>query len=164
MSFSELTGPVIHIGVPLVLAFLFKLNPGVAVLCGLLPDTVDKPLAVLGIGDGRFIGHTLLFAGVTIVLFMVWKRKYALAALTGFSSHLLLDLNTTIPWFYPFKSYHFSAITINVADYLKNYLTFSGAGLELIVVGLGGIIALVVWWIYHRHLRRAKSKSGGGAV
>jgi hypothetical protein len=156
MSFSELTGPVIHIGVPLVLAVLFRLNPVVAVLCGILPDVVDKPLAALGIGDGRFIAHTLLFAGVVTVLLTVWKRKHGLAALIGFSSHLLLDLNTKIPWFYPFKNYHFSVTGTSMAGYLKDYLTFSRVGLELIVVVLGGIIALAVWWLYHRHARREK--------
>jgi hypothetical protein len=157
MSFSELTGPVIHIGVPAALAVLFRLNLVVAILCGILPDMVDKPLAVLGIGGGRFIGHTLLFAGVVIVLFTVWKRKYGLAALIGLSSHLLLDLDALVPWFYPFKKYPFYTNTLNIIDWLKSYLTFSQVGLELIVVALAGIIALVSWWLYHRYARRQKS-------
>jgi hypothetical protein len=157
MNFNELTGPVIHIGVPAVLAIILRLNIVVAILCGILPDIVDKPLAVLGIGGGRFIGHTLLFAVVIITLFTIWKRKYGLAALTGLSSHFLLDLNALIPWFYPFKSYQFYYSKLSITDWLKGYMTFSQVGLELILVALAGIVVLISWWVYRRFARRKKS-------
>jgi hypothetical protein len=159
MSFGELTGPVIHIGVPGALALLLRLNPIVAITCGILPDVIDKPLAGFGIGGGRYIGHTLLVAVVVIAAFSLWKRKYGLAALIGLASHLLLDLNNLVPWFFPFKDYNFSVTKLNIMVWLKGYVTFSHVGLEVIVVALVGIIAFICWWLYRRYTRRKKKKS-----
>jgi hypothetical protein len=157
MVVDELTGPVIHIGIPAILAIKLRLNLLVAILCGILPDVVDKPLSALGIGGGRFIGHTLLFAVVIVILFTVWKRKHGLAALIGLSSHLLLDLNALIPWFYPFKSYEFYHSKLSIIDWLKGYMTFSQLGLELILITLAGIVVFIGWWVYRRFTRRKKS-------
>jgi hypothetical protein len=157
MSISEFSGPVVHIGSPAILAFVFKLNPIVTVFCGILPDLVDKPLAVLGIGGGRYIGHTLLFALLVIVVFSLWKKKFGLAACAGLTSHLLLDLNELIPWFYPFKNYRFVTTKMGMFDWLKSYLTFSHIGFELIVITLAGIVVLISWWLYRRYCRRKKS-------
>lgn len=140
-----MSGPVIHVGISLALAFLFRLNPVVTVFCGILPDMVDKPLAALGIGGGRYIGHTLLLAAVVIAAFFLWKRKYGLAALTGLTSHFLLDLRAFIPWFYPFKDYHFSDERFSFARWLENYLDFSQWGYELIIVAFVGLIAFICW-------------------
>ena len=157
MSFNELTGPVIHVGVSATLALVFRLNPVVTIFCGILPDMVDKPLAVLGIGGGRYIGHTLLFAVVISGTFFFWKRKYGLAALIGLTSHLLLDLNALIPWFYPFKDYQFYATKLSIIYWLKGYLTFSQIGLELILVVLVGLVAFICLRLYRRYTRRKKS-------
>jgi hypothetical protein len=158
MNFNELSsGPVLHVGVSATLALIFRLNPVVAIFCGILPDLVDKPLAALGIGGGRYIGHTLLFAVLVVAAFLLWKRKYGPAALIGLTSHLLLDLNALIPWFYPFKDYRFYTTKLNIIDWLKGYLAFSNVGLELIVVALVGIVAFICWWLYRRYTRRKKS-------
>jgi hypothetical protein len=157
MIINELTGPVIHIGVPGVAAALLRLNPLVAIFCGILPDMVDKPLAMMGVGGGRFIGHTLLFAVVVVAAFLLWKRKYGLAALTGLASHFLLDLNSLIPWFYPFKQYNLLGTKLNVLDWLKGYLSFSHVGVESIIVIAVCFVALVCWWLYRRHKRQNKN-------
>jgi hypothetical protein len=145
MNIDGLSGPVIHVGVSVALAFLFRLNPIVTVFCGILPDLVDKPLAALGIGGGRYIGHTIIFAVVVVAAFSMWKRKYGLAALTGHVSHLLLDLNGFVPWFYPFKDYNFSSGRFSFTEWLKNYLDFSKCGYELIIVAFVGLIAFICW-------------------
>ena len=157
MSISGLTGPVIHIGISAILALVFRLNPAVAVFCGILPDMVDKPLAVLGIGGGRYIGHTLLFAVLVVAAFTVWKKKYGLAALIGLMSHLFLDLNGLIPWFYPFKDYQFYTTKLSIIDWLKGYLTSSQIGLELIVVALAGLVAFICLRLFRRYASRKKS-------
>ena len=156
MSFNELSGPAIHIGVAAVLALIFRLNPVVTVFCAILPDLVDKPLAALGIGGGRYIGHTLLVAVLVVAAFSLWKRKYGLAALTGLMSHLLLDLNALVPWFYPFKDYNFSHERLSFAEWFKNYLDFSQLGYELIIVALVGLVAVICWWLYQRYAGRKK--------
>jgi hypothetical protein len=129
------------------------LNPAVTIFCGILPDLVDKPLAALGIGGGRYIGHTLLFAVLMVAAFSLWKKKYGLAACIGLASHLLLDLNALIPWFYPFKKYQFYTTNLSLFDWAKGYLTFSQVGLELIVVAMAATVALASWWLYRRHTR-----------
>jgi hypothetical protein len=156
MNFSELSGPVIHVGVSLVLAFLFRLNPVVTVFCGILPDLVDKPLAALGVGGGRYIGHTIIFAVVVAATFSMWKRKYGLAALVGLISHLLLDLNALVPWFYPFKDYNFSEGRFSFVEWFQSYLDFSKLGYEVIIVALVALVAFICWWVYRRHTGRQK--------
>lgn len=154
----ELSGPAIHVGVSATLAFLFRLNPVVTVFCGILPDLVDKPLAALGIGGGRYIGHTLLFTVLVSAAFSLWKRRYGLAAITGAMSHLLLDLNALVPWFYPFKDYKFSDERFSFTEWLKDYLTFSELGYELIIVALVGLAAFICRWLYHQYTGRQKQK------
>ena len=156
MSLNGLSGPAIHIGVSSALALLFKLNPVVTVFCGILPDLVDKPLAALGVGGGRYIGHTLLFAMLVALAFSIWKKKYGLAALTGLMSHLLLDLNALVPWFYPFKDYNFSDERFSFVEWFKNYLTFSEVGWELIIVVMVILVAFIYRWLYRRYDRRQK--------
>jgi hypothetical protein len=158
MSLNYTSGPVIHVGVSATLALVFRLNPVVAVFCGILPDLVDKPLAAFGIGGGRYIGHTLLFVAVIVTAFFLWRRKYGLAALTGLTSHLLLDLNTLVPWFYPFKSYNFSNTKFDLVGWLKSYLTFSESGWELIIVVVAALAPFIYWWLYRRDVRRQKRK------
>ncbi|MBN2099420.1 MAG: metal-dependent hydrolase [Dehalococcoidia bacterium] len=79
----------------------------VAIFCFLLPDLLDKPLWMLGIGMGRFVGHTLLFVFLVAFVFFLIKRSYGLFALIGGMAHLLSDVNGIVPWLYPFKKYDF---------------------------------------------------------
>ena len=149
-----LSGPAIHIGVSAILAFLFRLNPIVTIFCGVLPDLIDKPPAAVGIGGGRYIGHTLLFAVVVSAIFFFWKNRYGLAAIVGLMSHLLLDLNAFIPWFYPFKHYDLSTAKFDFIAWVKQYLGFYELGYELLIVTFAGVVILLFRWLYHRHVRR----------
>ncbi len=74
------TGPVGHIGISLALALVLRLNPVVTVFCALLPDIVDKPLAAMDIGGGRYVAHSLLFVGLVSAAFALWKWKFGLAS------------------------------------------------------------------------------------
>ena len=156
IGINGVTGPVIHIGISAALAFVLRLNPVITILCGILPDVVDAPLAVLGIGGGRYIGHTLLFAIIVIAVFVLWKRKYGLAAFIGLLSHLLLDLNALVPWLYPFKNYNFSNEKIDLYQWFKDYFDFSRVGHEIIIILLVALFALISWWLYKRYIKRKK--------
>lgn len=93
------------------LARLLSTEAAVTAFSFLLPDLIDKPLWVLGvIPDGRFIGHTLLIAFLVAVAFSLQKPAYGLFAFCGGMSHRLLDIGGFMPWFYPFKSYHFPTV------------------------------------------------------
>ena len=136
MNLSIPSGPAGHIGIPLALAYLLRLNPAVTAFCGILPDLVDKPLSAMGVGSGRYIGHTLLFVLLVSVAFSLWKRRHGLAALVGGISHLLLDLGGLVPWLYPFKEYDFYEERLNLSEFVREYFTFSGLGMELIWVAI----------------------------
>ena len=154
MSIFQLSGPVIHIGASAFLAVIFRLNIPIAVFCGVLPDLVDKPLAIFGIGGGRYVGHTLLFAVVITGLFFMWNKKYGCSALFGFMSHLFLDRDW-IPWFYPFRDYEFSDNREYFLHWIEGYLSFSQFGRELLIACSLGIIILIFWWIYRYFKRRS---------
>jgi len=64
-------------------------------LGALVPDLIDKPLALLDLGGGRSFGHTLaLVAALFVVAFVSFRRnrKFLLLSLaTGCSFHLIQD-------------------------------------------------------------------------
>ncbi len=136
------TGPVGHIGISLALAFVLRLNPVITVFCGILPDLVDKPLATLDIGGGRYVGHTLLFVFLVSAAFALWKWKLGLAALVGGMSHLVLDMNGLVPWFYPFKDYDFGQSGFSFTEFLEEYSCTSELGSELLIVAAVGAAIL----------------------
>lgn len=158
MDNIEISGPVIHIVVPLIAAFIFRLNRVIAIFCGILPDLVDKPLGLLGIGGGRYIGHTLLFALFVSIGFFFWRKRYSLAAIVGLGSHLLLDL-PNVPWFYPFKDYYYIHKEFDFAAVISGYFTINKFGYELLVVAIIVIIVFVGWRLYIRCIKNKKADS-----
>lgn len=128
-------GPLGHMGVPLPLAHLLKLNLAVTGLCALLPDLVDKPLYLLGVTScSRYAGHTVLFVLLVAAAFCLRSRLLGLSALFGGILHLLLDSGYFVPWFYPFARYDFPESNVGVSEYLHRLLTFSFWSLELVLV------------------------------
>ena len=67
----------------------------VLLLGAILPDIIDKPLGLLGIGNGRSISHTLLFliafAFAGLLLYSRRKWKIGLVLASGVLLHLILD-------------------------------------------------------------------------
>ena len=68
---------------------------------------MDKPLQLLGIGDGRYVGHTLLFVFLVAVAVSLKNKLYGLTVLFGAMLHLLMDSGGSVPWLYPFVNYTF---------------------------------------------------------
>ena len=101
-------GPVGHLGITLGAAHVsnrasrLKLNLWLVALSSLLPDLVDKPLYLLGVGDGRYVGHTLLFAFLVAAAVSLKNKLYGLSVLFGAVMHLIFDLGGFVPWLYPF--------------------------------------------------------------
>ena len=145
---NELSGPAIHIGVALAVALLFRLNLVIAIFCGILPDLVDKSLAIFGIGGGRYVGHSLIFTFVVLLVFYLWKRRFGFSAIVGLGTHLILDLDGLIPWFYPFVNYNFTSYKFDITMWMEQYLNFSKMGIELIVLACAICGALFIRWIY----------------
>lgn len=147
MNLSIPSGPAGHIGISLVLAYLMRLNLLVTVSCGILPDLLDKPLGIMGVGGGRYVGHSLLFIFLVSVVFSLWKRKYGLAALVGGLSHLLLDIGGFVPWFYPFKEYSFIEEKFNLGGFFQEYFAFSALGMELLWVAIAVVLVFTPLWL-----------------
>ena len=149
MSLNIPTGLVAHVGVALIAAYLFNLNLVVAVFCALLPDLVDKPLtAALNIEEGRYIAHTLLYVLGVALAFSLWKRRYGLAALVGGLSHLLLDLGPNNPIFYPFVRYDYHTGQADFWNYLRNYLTWDGVGVEVMIIVFAALAVFLFKRLY----------------
>ena len=121
-------------------AGVLKPELAVASLCFLLPDLLDKPLWLLGIGMGRFVGHTLLFVFLVAFVFFLRKRTYGLFALAGGMLHLLSDVGYFTPWFYPFVEYDFPQPEFWDTFTLVNVI---GTFMELALVILA--ISLLLW-------------------
>ena len=151
MIFGVPTGAVAHIGIALVAAYLIKVNLAVTVVCAVLPDLIDKPLtAALGIVEGRYVAHTLLFVIAVALAFALWKRQYGLAALVGGLSHLLLDIGNNLPIFYPFVSYEFHKGQADFWNYIRYYFTWQVMGMEVLFVALAALAAFLFMQLYRR--------------
>lgn len=143
-------------GIALAIAYLLRLNLTISALCTLLPDIIDKTIsAVGGPGGGRYIGHTLLFVFAVSLVFFCWKIRYGAAALVGGISHLLLDIGSLVPWFYPFKNYEFYDDEFSFVEYLKDYLSWDDMRFELLIVAAVSLTALIGLRIC-RHYRRLR--------
>jgi hypothetical protein len=162
--------PVGHLGTTLGAAYLvnrvspLKLNLGIVAFSALLPDLVDKPLAIMGIGDGRYVGHTLLFISVTAALLSLRNKLYGLSLLFGGICHLVGDLGGPVPWFYPFVYYDF-AINFNPGGFFtslpmllnelkEDYLSPFYLGMELV----GLVILGLLYYFWHSSRTKGSTK------
>jgi len=85
------------------------INKVALIIGSLLPDIIDKPILLLGLGSGRFMSHNLFFILITfLILFLCTKRNLRISVpfLAGLSIHLILDI-PGVPLFYPLISYDF---------------------------------------------------------
>ena len=163
MTLAIPTGPLAHVGIVLPVAYVLRLNLGVTALCALLPDMVDKPLWALGVGAPRYIAHTLLFVVAVSFAFFLWRRAFGLAALLGGTTHLLLDLNSQVPWFYPFASYDFPEPEFDPSSFFQNLvgaLEYSFApsrvGNEVMWVVIAVVAAFLFLRVYRHFSKRLK--------
>lgn len=75
-----------------------------------VPDAVDKVAHYVfhQAPHGRWWGHTLL--GLVITTAVVWlvsDRRAAGSWALGYVSHLVCDMGSVVPWFYPLVTYEF---------------------------------------------------------
>ena len=152
-------GPLGHLGIPLPVAHLLKLNLAVTGLCALLPDLVDKPLYLMGATScSRYAAHTVLFVLLVAVAFSLKSRLLGLSALFGGVLHLVLDSGYFVPWFYPFVRYDFPESDIGVSEYLHRLLTFRFWSSELIWVASACLAVLILLRLIP-WLRRRRQKA-----
>jgi len=125
-------------------------------LGSLLPDIIDKPLAIwLHVGSGRGIAHTLVFAGLLAfagLLVYAWRRGIGLLCLCFASMmHLVLDdmwLNPrTLLWpayGWPFQGTD-TGLWASLRSWLNTLASEPGAYLpEIAGASLLGVFVLVI--------------------
>ncbi len=81
--------PLGHIGITLLLGRIVSeklkipLNVKLILIASILPDILDKPLGIVGMGGGRFIFHSLIFV---VLMYFIRKELFF-----GCAVHLILD-------------------------------------------------------------------------
>lgn len=91
----------------------------------MIPDIIDKPLFLLGLGYGRLYSHNLLFVLISfLIVYISTKRNKSISFsfLYGLISHIILDL-PFVPLFYPFVSYDFYYIEEPLIYWLRKLYT-----------------------------------------
>ncbi len=103
-----------HVGMALIAAFLFKLDPLLMVIGGVLPD-FDVFLSFIGFKWGsvhRKFTHSLLFPALLFV-FSFWF-PVLIPVSVGVLVHFIGDLDHWgLPLFYPFSGKFYSLIKVN---------------------------------------------------
>ena len=101
--------PIFHRAIPLLLFELpyikknFKVNRFALIIGSMFPDFFDKILEFLGLGSGKGIFHTVLFAVIAfLIIFAATKRNLSISIpfLIGILFHLPLD-EPLVPYFWP---------------------------------------------------------------
>jgi hypothetical protein len=158
-------GPAGHLGIALGAGYVsnrvphLKLNLWVVAFSALLPDLLDKPLYVLGIGDGRYVGHTLLFVFLVAGAVSFKNKRWGLSVLFGAILHLLLD-SGGVPWLYPFVNYDFivafdpRGISARLST-LFDTLTGRSYDASTLAAELIGLIIVIgtLWYLSWRYFR-----------
>ncbi|MCP4614605.1 MAG: metal-dependent hydrolase, partial [Planctomycetes bacterium] len=141
--------------------FVLRLNLFVTMLCGILPDLVDKPTSAFLETGGRYIGHTFLFVLLVAAAFFLWKKSYGLAALVGGMSHLIIDRFDSsgfVPWFFPFKDYDFPPQEFDWSEFYHDYISVSGLVEEVIWVAAAVVVAFISLWLWRWFGEKRKQK------
>ena len=127
----------------------YKINRFALIIGSLLPDIIDKPLFLLGLANGRFFSHNLLFTIISfLIVFLVSKRnlEISLPFLAGMVLHLLLDL-PYVPLFYPFITYKYIIVEEPLL-YWFNALFTNPIVLSTEIIG----IAILIFILIHNKL------------
>ncbi len=138
--------PIFHVALPLIIFEIpqikkFNLNRYTLIIGSLLPDIIDKPLLLLGLGAGRFLSHSLLFIFIIfLIVFGITKRneKVALSLLIGMIFHVVLDL-PDVPLLFPFISYEYIVLEDPFSVWVSALLTNP----IVIITEISGILFII---------------------
>ena len=126
----------------------------ICILGAILPDLLDKPLAMLSpgiLGSGRTIGHSLIFfATIFVVGVLLWHYRHTLLGIAfacAIFSHQILDMMWTelVSWCYPFLGL-FSTF-MRLPDYVGHYFWLQISSLSEWVFAGASLVILVAWYM-----------------
>jgi hypothetical protein len=121
------------------------------ILSAVLPDLLDKPLALLfpGLfGAGRTLGHSLLFFTLVLIAgLLVWQYRQTIlgrACACGILSHQVLDAmwGVQATWFFPLMGPFPKFI---IPDYVGHYFWLEITALSEWIFALACIVILICW-------------------
>jgi hypothetical protein len=103
-----------HVAVPLLVMEIPYLQSRLSmqrfalIIGSMIPDILDKPVALLGYSSGRGFFHApFLWLAVWFALYVMIKNKSIANGIgIGAFFHIFLDI-PAIPWFWPFVQYDF---------------------------------------------------------
>ena len=105
-----------HLAAPLLASRCIDIDRKAALVAGVMPDLIDKPLYYLlhATRWSRLPAHSLLFfAGTSLAALVagwLWRRdlRWGAAWLAGYGLHLLCDVlppEGALPWLWPWRDY-----------------------------------------------------------
>lgn len=137
--------PLGHIGTALIAAAFLSMPAAAFVLGVMLPDIIDKGLAILNLIDcGRSWAHNVFFAvGAGLVALAVTRnKKVALAIGLGAILHLVGDSTHFVPYLYPLVQYDFGEC---------GPVQFQPGAFEVTMEAVG-LALIIVWWRFRSKL------------
>ena len=123
----------------------------VCILSALLPDLLDKPVALLvpGLfGAGRTVAHSLLFFSLVLIAgLLLWQYRHTLLGLAcacGILSHQVLDAMWSVPatWFFPLCG---PFPTFIIPDYIGHYFWLEISALSEWIFAFSCLVILICW-------------------
>lgn len=151
--------PLFHVSLPLLISEIpvikekLEFNRFALLIGSIFPDIIDKPIFLLGLGNGRFFSHTIFFILINfVILFLITKRnlKVSFPFLAGMSIHLILDF-PKVPLFYPFILYDFVILEEPLGYWFSQLFTNP---IVIITESIG--IASLIFIIIHNKLYHVK--------
>ncbi len=135
---------------------LARLDYRLLAICALLPDLIDKPLAVLIFTESQSsqsIAHSLLFHAALLVIALLWWQP-ALPYVLAFNAHIVLDRmwNHTESFWWPVFGWDvlWTFKPMNTPEAMLNvYLDIITRYPQVWVFEIIGVIVLV--WFIRRH-------------
>lgn len=148
--------PIFHAALPLIITEVppikkLKINRYSLIIGSLLSDIIDKPLFLLGFGNGRFLSHNLLFVVISFLIVHFFSRKnksISFPFFMGLIFHLLLDL-PSVPLLYPFINYDFGVVEEPLLFWISRLWTDP---LVMITEGIGVLFIIYILFknkLYH---------------
>ncbi|MFX1502575.1 MAG: metal-dependent hydrolase [Promethearchaeota archaeon] len=140
--------PIFHVALPLIITEVpsikkLKINKYSLIIGSLLSDIIDKPLFLLGFGNGRFFSHNLLFVVISFLIVHFFSKKnksISFPFFIGLIFHLILDL-PNVPFFYPFINYDFGVVEEPLLFWIRQLWT---EPLVMITEGFGVLFIIYI--------------------
>jgi len=122
----------------------------ILIVGAMFPDIIDKPLGILGFGNGRSITHTLLITFIVLFIGIILHKRIPMTAVLalaiGMASHLVLDemWMTQRTFFWPLWGWTFPSE--GTRGWLDNWLVELTGNWQIIISEISGL-AIIIFFV-----------------